>query len=163
MAVDSAVLLAAVQTQVPSHFQDAQQSVANHRKNAVGLYRLHAQCAQYTEVTARGTRLVGEKAFNECFFRCVNRVLEVKKGVAAADRACKFVATYAAYAVDQFRCAAEQAQQSSDDTPGTRFVAILLKHLLKGFRAKDKNVRLRACGCVALLMNVVESMEYVRD
>ncbi|WFD01441.1 chromosome condensation complex Condensin, subunit G [Malassezia obtusa] len=158
-AVDSAALASSVQAQLPGHFQDAQHSVANHRKNAVGLYRLHAQCAQLTEQTPRGTRLVGEKAFNECFFRCVNRVLDVKKGVAAADRVCKFLATYAAYAIEQFALAAQRAERRTEDTPGTRFVAILLKHLLKGFRAKDKNVRLRCCSSVALLVNVVESID----
>lgn len=157
--VDAGALAASVQAQLPGHFQDAQHSLANHRKNAVGLYRLHAQCAQLTEQTPRGTRLVGEKAFNEGFFRCVNRALEVKKGVAAADRVCKFVATYASYAIEQFAKSASAAGRSPDDTPGTRFTAILLKHLLKGFKAKDKNVRLRCCSCVALLMNVVESIE----
>ncbi|KAI3620593.1 hypothetical protein CBS9595_002560 [Malassezia furfur] len=162
-SVDGAALAQGVQAQVPGHFQDAQHSVANHRKNAVGLYRLHAQCAQFTEQTPRGTRLVGEKAFNEGFFRCLNRVLDVKKGVAAADRVCKFVATYAAYAIEQFALAAQRAGKRSDDTPGTRFVTILLKHLLKGFRGKDKNVRLRCCSCVALLVNVVESIDFLLE
>lgn len=159
VGVDGAALAGTLHTQMPGHFHDAQHSVANHRKNAVGLYRLHAQVAQLTEQTPRGTRLVGEKAFNECFFRCVNRVLDVKKGVAAADRVCKFLATYTAYAIEQFALAAQRMQTKTEDTPGTRFVAILLKHLLKGFRAKDKNVRLRCCSCVALLVNVVESIE----
>ncbi|WFD43046.1 chromosome condensation complex Condensin, subunit G [Malassezia psittaci] len=158
-AIDGKALVDSVQGQIPVRFQEAQNSVANHRKNAVTLFRLHAQCAQLTEHTQRGTRLIGEKAFNECFFRCVNRVLDVKKGVAAADRVCKFVATYAAYAIEQFGILAQRNQKRADDTPGTRFVAILLKHLLKGLRAKDKNVRLRCCSCIALLVNVVESID----
>ncbi|WFD26291.1 chromosome condensation complex Condensin, subunit G [Malassezia nana] len=147
-------LVAAVQAQLPPHFQDAQHSVANHRKNCVSLYRLHSQCAQVTESTPRGTRLVGEKVFNECFFACLHRVLPLKKGVKTADRICRFVSTYAAYAIEQF-----SASDEEDDTPGTRFVTILLKHLLKGFQAKDKHVRLRCCTCVTMLINSMESLD----
>ena len=88
-------VLEQVQAQLPPHFQDAQFSVANHRKNCVSLYRLHARCTQVTEQTERGTRLVGEKAFNETFFGCLHRVLGLKRGVKNADRICKFAATYA--------------------------------------------------------------------
>ena len=151
-----------VQAQVPPHFQDAQHSLASHRKNVVSLYRVHAACAQVTEATPRGTRLVGEKAFNECFLQCLNRVLAQKKGVANADRVCKYVAAYAAYAQEQFRAAALKAHGEAaeeEDTTATRFVNILFKHLLKGFPARDKNVRLRCCGCVALLINGLESLD----
>jgi condensin complex subunit 3 len=38
-------------------------------------------------------------------------------------------------------------------------VSILLKHLLRGFGAKNKAVRLRCCQAVALLINGLEAME----
>ncbi|WFD32261.1 chromosome condensation complex Condensin, subunit G [Malassezia sp. CBS 17886] len=164
--VDAARAGEFVRAHVPPHFQDAQHSLASHRKNVVSLFRVHAQCAQLTEATERGTRLVGEKLFNEAVFRSLNRVLSLKKGVASADRICKFVVAYAAYAQEQFHAAAQRASgaraPADEDTPATRFVAILFKHLLRGFRAKDKNVRIRCCSCVALLINVVECMECVR-
>lgn len=149
---------ALVHAQLPPHFQDAQHSVSSHRKNCVSLFRLHAQCAQVTEVTERGTRLIGEKTFNEGFLACVNRVLPCKKGMKSADRVCKFMATYASFVQDEFRAGTDD----ESDTPGTRFVTILLKHMLKGFRAKDKQVRLRCCQCVAQLVNALDSLEYVR-
>ncbi|CCU99678.1 unnamed protein product [Malassezia sympodialis ATCC 42132] len=153
-------LVATVQAQLPPHFQDAQHSVANHRKNCVSLFRLHSQCAQVTESTPRGTRLVGEKVFNECFFDCLHRILPLKKGFKGADRISRFVATYAAYAVEQLSNPGTDAPNDhEDDTPATRFVAILLKHLLKGFQSKDKNVRLRCCTCVALLINSMDSVD----
>ncbi|WFD18733.1 chromosome condensation complex Condensin, subunit G [Malassezia caprae] len=153
-------LVVTVQAQLPPHFQDAQHSVANHRKNCVSLFRLHSQCAQATESTPRGTRLVGEKVFNECFFDCLHRILPLKKGFKGAERIGRFVATYAAYAIEQFAGPGTgTSDEHEDDTPATRFVAILLKHLLKGFQAKDKNVRLRCCTCVALLINSMDSLD----
>lgn len=153
-------LVVTVQAQLPPHFQDAQHSVANHRKNCVSLFRLHSQCAQVTETTPRGTRLVGEKVFNECFFDCLHRILPLKKGFKGADRIGRFVSAYAAYALEQFSLPqADASDDHEDDTPATRFVAILLKHLLKGFQAKDKNVRLRCCTCVALLINSMDSLD----
>ena len=61
-------VLDAVGTAVPAHFQDAQQSTATHRKHAVGLFRLHEQCAVLTEETVlpqaegRVTRALDERA-----------------------------------------------------------------------------------------------------
>lgn len=110
---------------------------------------------------------MGEKAFNNGFLDCLNRVLLIKRGVVQADRALKFVATYAVYAQAQFRAkarkeagrAADEEEEDEEDTPATRFVNILLKHAIKGFAAKNKVVRLRACQTVALLINGLEAME----
>lgn len=90
------VSLDALTTLIPPHFQEAQLTLANHRKNTVALFKLHARAAVHVESTSRGLRLVGEKAFNEVFLACVNRVLGVKKGVVNADRAVKFAAAYSA-------------------------------------------------------------------
>ena len=152
-------VLDAVGTAVPAHFQDAQQSTATHRKHAVGLFRLHEQCAVLTEETPRGTRLVGEKAFNGVFFRCIDRALAQRKGVKSADRVLKFAAAYVSYSTEQFRAAAQQRAADDDNTPATRFVVLLLKHLLKGFHARDKNVRWRCCAAVAQLINAVEALD----
>ncbi|PWN30817.1 ARM repeat-containing protein [Jaminaea rosea] len=149
-------------TGIPNFFQEAQHSIANHRKNAVALHRIHAQCSTFTQETPRGTKLLGEKAFNTAFLQCINHVLVIKKGVTQADRALKFVAAYAAYAQAQFRKDAGQPaneDEEEEDTPATRFVTILLKHAIKGFSAKNKNVRLRCCQTVALLVNGLESMD----
>lgn len=163
-------VLNSVASTLPPHFQQAQHSLANHRKNIVSLHRLHLACSALTEETPKGTRLVGEKAFNDLFLGCLNRVLGLKRGVSNADRVIKFAAAYSTYAQEHFRRHAAQQDNGSgggedddddddEDTPATRFVAILLKHLLRGFVAKDKNVRLRCCQTVALLINGLESID----
>lgn len=79
---------------VPPIFDQAQGSVANHRKNAGNLRKIQEQCASITEETDKGIRLIGERAFNSLFVDMVNRVLPIKKGVTVADRIVKFVATF---------------------------------------------------------------------
>jgi len=162
-------VLNSIPTSLPPHFQQAQHSLANHRKNIVSLHRLHLACSAISEQTPKGTRLVGEKAFNDSFFSCLNRVLNLKKGVSNADRVIKFTAAYCKYTQEQFRIKAREGQpevpnddaddEEEEDTPATRFVFILLKHLLRGFAAKDKNVRLRCCQAVALLISGLESID----
>ena len=80
-------------------FQQAQFSLANHRKNVVALHKIHEQAAQVTETLAKGKtiQLVGEAAFNKAFIGMLNRVLPVKKGVSQADKVVKFIATFVRY------------------------------------------------------------------
>lgn len=163
---DVGILLTNLPNSVPAIFQQAQLSLANHRKNVVALHKVHAAVATIQEETERGTRLIGEKAFNDAFLACLNRVLGIKKGVSNADRCIKFVAAYCTYVQEQFRRAVQdQMDESNDseeedaDTPATRFVTILIRHLLRGFGAKNKNVRLRCCQTIALLINGLESID----
>jgi condensin complex subunit 3 len=161
-------VISSISAALPPHFQQAQHTLANHRKNIVSLHRLHLSCSAVTEQSSKGIRLVGEKAFNDAFLGCFNRVLSLRKGVSNADRIIKFIAAYSAYAQEHFRKAAKLQQQQDDeedeedeeeDTPANRFVNILIKHLLRGFGAKDKNVRLRCCQAVALLISGLESID----
>lgn len=46
-----------------------------------------------------------------------------------------------------------------EDTPTSRFVAALLKHLIKGFNAKDKIVRYRVVQIVAELILSLGELE----
>lgn len=97
----SSVLTETLPAQLPPIFEQAQHTTANHRKNIVALRKIQVACAKITEETSKGTKLVGEKAFNTMFVDMVNRVLGVKKGVAVADRVIKFVANYVAYSTEQ--------------------------------------------------------------
>lgn len=169
--------LLAMHASIPPLFQQAQHSLANHRKNIVSLHRIHLKVAAITEPASDGrVRPIGEKAFNEIFVGCLDRVLPIKKGVPNADRICKFVAGYVTYAQEQFRLQAradraaarkeagepegqEDDDEEEEDTSATRFTSLLLKHLLKGFVSKNKNVRLRCCGCIALLINGLEAVD----
>jgi condensin complex subunit 3 len=99
-------------------FDQVQNTVANHRKNLVSLRNIQEQCSNITEVGPRGARAIGEKAFNAMFIDMVNRILPVKKGVAVADRAVKFVAIYVAYTTEQGQWLLESGEWMLIDRPG---------------------------------------------
>jgi hypothetical protein len=81
---------------IPKAFEQAQTSSANHQKNFISLHKIHINAAAKTETIRgdEGIKLVGERAFEDCFIDMVNRVLVVKKGISVADRIVKFVAGY---------------------------------------------------------------------
>jgi condensin complex subunit 3 len=85
-----------VSTTVPRILDQAQISIANHQKNLVALYKLHAEAAQYTESLRRGNgvKLIGERIFEQMVLQMLTRVLPVKKGATQADRVIKFVGGY---------------------------------------------------------------------
>jgi condensin complex subunit 3 len=88
--------LEALASAIPKAFEQAQNSSANHQKNFIALHKIHLDAAAKTETIHEGDgiKLVGERAFEDCFIDMVNRVLVVKKGIGVADRAVKFVAGY---------------------------------------------------------------------
>ncbi|KAG8732512.1 hypothetical protein FRC11_013075 [Ceratobasidium sp. 423] len=126
---------------IPEIFQQVQASTANHNKNCVALAKLFSGCTGiYEEVQSRGgcIRLTGEKAFQLMFARIVNNVLPVKKGVSNADRITDKAARQKAKEGEENDV---DSDEEDDDTPASRFVTYLLKYVLQGFMAKDKNVR----------------------
>jgi condensin complex subunit 3 len=74
-------------------FEQAQASLANHKKNCVALYKIYSKAAEVTQPSKNGTgvKLVGEKSFQDVVVDMVSRVLVVKKGPANADRIVKYV------------------------------------------------------------------------
>ena len=88
--------LEALASAIPKAFDQAQNSSANHQKNFIALHKTHLDAAARTESIREGDgiKLVGERAFEDCFIEMVNRVLVVKKGIGVADRTVKFVAGY---------------------------------------------------------------------
>ncbi|CAE6456052.1 unnamed protein product [Rhizoctonia solani] len=151
---------------IPEIFQQVQASTANHNKNCVALAKLFSGCAGiYEEVQSRGggIRLTGEKAFQLTFARMVNNVLPIKKGVSNADRVIRFIGSFVKHITDK---AAQQkakegednegdSDEEDDDTPASRFVTYLLKYVLQGFMAKDKNVRYR---CVHITAEMISGL-----
>lgn len=94
--------LEGISQKVPPVFMQSQQTVANHRKNAVNLHKIQTQAAAINEeVPGRGIKLTGEKAFNDVFMDMVNRVLPLKKGIVQADKVVKFVGTFVKYTTDK--------------------------------------------------------------
>jgi condensin complex subunit 3 len=88
--------LEALASAIPKAFEQAQNSSANHQKNFIALHKIHLEAATKTETIhdGDGIKLVGERAFEDCFINMVNRVVVVKKGIGVADRSVKFVAGY---------------------------------------------------------------------
>ena len=91
----------AVHDTVPAIFQQAQHSVASHKKNVVQLHKIQLQAAAYTEPTPKGPRLVGERTFNNQFLDVLKNILPLKKGTTVADRIVKFVGAFVHFIVDK--------------------------------------------------------------
>ncbi|TFK73394.1 hypothetical protein BDN72DRAFT_761779 [Pluteus cervinus] len=127
---------------VSSVFDQAQSSLANHRKNCVALCKLHHQASKVKQKVKNGTavKLVGEKAFGDAFIDMLNRVLVVKKGPPTADRIVKFIGSYVKFLNDK----GQADDEEEEETLATRFASRLLKWLIQGFGAKDKTVRYRS-------------------
>lgn len=71
--------------EISTIFQDAQRSLATHRKNAAALRKIMVkQCKTSTN----------EKLFLKDFFRNLNKILIVKKGQIVADRLLKFISEF---------------------------------------------------------------------
>ncbi|KAM6503310.1 Nuclear condensing complex subunit [Amanita muscaria] len=162
----ASAVLEDLKEKVAAVFDQAQASLASHRKNCVALYKLHVQAGNVTEVVKNGraTRLVGERAFGDAFVDMIARVLVVKKGPATADRVVKFVGTYVKFMNE--KVADEKVKQAKaghsisaanvdddDDTLVSRFVSRLLKWFLQGFLAKNKIVRYRSVFIVSELIS----------
>ncbi|KZT37030.1 hypothetical protein SISSUDRAFT_988304 [Sistotremastrum suecicum HHB10207 ss-3] len=153
---------------IPTIFDQAQNSVANHPKNFVALYKNQAEAAKFTESLNHGKniKLVGEKAFQDTIVDALNRVLPVKKGVQPADRIVKFVGGYIKFMNEKSAEPKEvKAEPTSDDegqedTFATRLIARLIRHFLKGFVAKDKNVRYR---CVQFVAEMISHLGEIED
>ncbi|KAF8494799.1 nuclear condensing complex subunit [Gautieria morchelliformis] len=154
MPVRTSSITDSITTALPKFFEQAQSTTANHQKNRVALHKLHKEAATHVQSVQNGesVKLVGERAFEDAFIDMMNRVLHVKKGVLLADRVVKFVGGFVRFMNEK---AAEEKGDGdeNEDTPATRFVARLLKHLLKGFLAKDKNVRYRVLQIVAEMIS----------
>lgn len=80
-------------TTVSAKFDEAQSSIANHRKNCVALHKVHLQASEIKGSGRNKDILEGELAFGDVFIHMINRILAVKKG-SFADRIVRFVGSY---------------------------------------------------------------------
>jgi len=76
--------------EIPNIFQDAQRSLATHRKNAAALRKIIQKHCKNEET---------EQSFIKEFNRNLNKILVVKKGQIAADRSLKFVVEFIKFSV----------------------------------------------------------------
>lgn len=95
--------LGAIHTLIPPIFDQAQNAIANHRKNCTALYKIHVQAASITG-DARNTsgtgRRSGERVFGEVFLDMISRVLGIKKG-ANVEKVVKFVGSYVKFVTEK--------------------------------------------------------------
>ncbi|EMD32178.1 hypothetical protein CERSUDRAFT_143953 [Gelatoporia subvermispora B] len=161
MPQKSSAVLETLEETVPAIFDQAQLSLANHRKNCVALHKIHTQAAAVCRPAKDGTklRLVGEKAFSNVFIDMLSRVLVVKKGNQAADRVIRFMGAYVKYALEKATSKTE-AQDDEDETPASRFALRLLSWTLQGFEAKDKTVRYR---CITIIEELLSHFTQVDE
>ncbi|KAJ2914546.1 hypothetical protein MD484_g5881, partial [Candolleomyces efflorescens] len=158
--------LETVHEAIATIFDQVQTSLANHKKNCVALYKLHLRAAEVAKPTqkkngATTTKFVGERAFADAFLDMLNRVLEMKKGPAAADRIVKFVGSYVQYLNEKVLQEQEKGGSAEDDSDTTtsRFVARIIGWLLQGFSAKNKNVRFRCLHLVSELISHIGEVD----
>ncbi|GJJ15062.1 hypothetical protein Clacol_009337 [Clathrus columnatus] len=139
---------------LPKIFEQSQNTTANHQKNRVVLYKIHKEAASQIESVQNGKslKLVGEKAFEDGFINMVNHILQSKKGVTFADRVVKFIGGYVKF-INEKATEEKTDDDDDEDTTASRFVARLLRHLLKGFLAKDKSVRYRVLQVVSEMIS----------
>ncbi|KAJ2737524.1 chromosome condensation complex Condensin, subunit G [Coemansia sp. Cherry 401B] len=159
-------VIASLRSVVPGVFDAAQRSGTGHRKHAVALYKLQLQCHD-----ADTESLTGEDAFNKEFIRNLNKILGIKKREPSAEKVVKLVATFVqvSYEKDMHAHAKRKAKPDGDndtddvfgdrggenedadmDTASSRFAELLIKYLLQGFQAKEKQIRMRCCQIVAM-------------
>lgn len=167
---------------LPKIFEQAQISTANHQKNFVALNKLHNAAASVTAALQNGVdaQLTGERAFEDLFISMIMRILPVKKGATVVDRVVKFVAGYVKFISEKgensnprnqhhdnsetMSSIEKQAAESNgeeEETPTSRFVTRLIKYLLKGMEAKDKNIRFRVLQLIAEIVSSIGELEYV--
>ncbi|KIK06440.1 hypothetical protein K443DRAFT_674418 [Laccaria amethystina LaAM-08-1] len=167
--VKSTRVLDDLQETIAALFDQAQSSIANHKKNCVTLYKLHVKAAAITKPSKAGVKPIGERAFGDVFIDMISRVLPLKKGPATADRIVKYVGAYVQFinekvALGKSNAASSSSAQAPDsadeeDNFTTRFVARLLQWLLQGFVAKNKNIRYRCIHFVAEMISHIGEVD----
>ncbi|OMH85567.1 Condensin complex subunit 3 [Zancudomyces culisetae] len=123
------------ETEIIRIFNASQTSGSIHQKLAVELRK-------YQELGRKdfGVGKVGEHEdyFLDEFIELLNVVLSIKKKTEAADRIIKFVLTFIRYGFNR---------------------ESLMLHLMKGFEAKEKMVRLRCCQLVSMLIVLLKEID----
>ncbi|KAF7316513.1 hypothetical protein MIND_00170500 [Mycena indigotica] len=159
---------------VASIFEQAQTSIANHRKNCVALYKIHTGAAN--QGTSKKRSAHGDQsAFVATFLDMVGRVIIIKKGPPTVERVIKFISHYVRFVNEK---AQEDTTKKQADNPaesistgGTEedslasvFVSAILEWIVQGFLAKNKVVRYQAVHLVAemiMYLGEVDEETYV--
>ncbi|KAJ7185293.1 nuclear condensing complex subunit [Mycena filopes] len=124
-----------LQASLAAIFDQAQTSLANHRKNCVALHKIHVKTSKKDKSD--------QAAFIAAFLDMVSRVVAVKKGPATVDRIIKFVAQYVRFVNEK------GAADGDEETLASVFISSILEWVIQGFVAKNKIVRYQTVHLVA--------------
>ncbi|KAK6203080.1 nuclear condensing complex subunit [Scheffersomyces amazonensis] len=134
-------------------FQDAQLSLAGHRKLVLIL----------KNIFGKAIALEKEDHFNLYFTKLINRILPLKKGEKSGDRIAKFCSSFvASLTYDEITRKRESANEDDDteeETYTSIFIKYLIHHLLRGIEAKDKSVRFRVVQLLAYLVHYIGEID----
>jgi len=89
-------ILATLHEQIVEVFQGAQNESSSHKRRVKTLCKLHAQAATFVEKGKQPgqAKRVGEKQFNDAFWKIIVHVLPVRKGAVEADRVVRLVGAF---------------------------------------------------------------------
>ncbi|KAI0030500.1 nuclear condensing complex subunits [Vararia minispora EC-137] len=158
-------VLETLQDTIAQIFSQVSQSKASWTKNTVALYKLHMEASEQTEesTSAPGKiRIVGERAFETVFVDMLNRIVSARKGPGQAEKTVLFIGLYTEHLMMKDAETRETNETDDDDEDGTtasRFINRIIRHLTKGFGAKDKNVRYRCLQLIATMISHLTSLE----
>lgn len=148
-------------------FQDAQLSLSGHRKLVIVL----------KNIQQRAIMLGYEEGFILKFVKLLNKILSLKKGEQVADRVAKFCSIFVSALYkdeetlkekkkndkegdrDMSSDNSDSDEEEEEETSAGRFVDYLLRHLLRGIQAKDKNVRYRVVQLLAYIVNYIGEID----
>lgn len=72
-------------------------SATNLVKHNVALWKIHQEFILIKETSTRGTKIIGERDFQEFMEYSLSKILPLKRPTPVADRVIKFVASYVKY------------------------------------------------------------------
>ncbi|KAJ6562584.1 nuclear condensing complex subunit [Mycena capillaripes] len=159
-----------LQASIAAIFDQAQTSIANHRKNCVALYKLHVKTsASVDKKSKKRADGGGQSAFISAFLDMVSRVVAVKKGPATVDRIIKFVAQYVRFVNEKEDKVKRQpavptnsissGSTDDDDTVASVFVSSVLEWVIQGFIAKNKVARYQTVHLVAEMISFLGEVD----
>ncbi|KAK6463397.1 nuclear condensing complex subunit [Scheffersomyces coipomensis] len=137
-------------------FQDAQVSLAGHRKLVMILKNLFGKSIE----------LEKGDYFNLYFTKLVNKILPLKKGEKSGDRIAKFCSAFvASLSMDEIKRKQENEDEeveeddNEEETYSGVFSKYLVHHLLRGIESKDKWVRYRVVQLLAYLVHYIGEID----
>ncbi|KAI9592721.1 nuclear condensing complex subunit [Syncephalis fuscata] len=166
-------VLTSLPTAMPKLFQDSQKVSTTHRRNVLALRKLQTDCAAVKDESDEQ----GEQAFNDQFLHGLSQILPLKRREPCAEKIIKFIASFLQFAQEKDnaqrsgKSADSEAmdvdhdenmaavEDSAEETITERLVAYLIRRLLPGLNAKDKNVRFRVCQLLALVVGFVGELD----